>query len=163
MNGPLNEKDVLDVCSNGRVVREVTLRISGRFQGRKYNLSRPVFYLGLALYYYYILGPEKMINYCPWMPKIEILTAWVMSVGRYLGGHAITGFNLGVLGLAENPALRPGFFRQNTSGYALGVLTLKSSPSGWVCSQAQHPMIKNYTIIHSLIILSMQILNSVTF
>ena len=31
-------------------------------------------------------------------------------------GHAIIGFNHGVLGLAENPALGPGFFRQNTSG-----------------------------------------------
>ena len=50
--------------------------------------------------------------------------------------HAIIGFNHGVLGLAENPALGPGFFRQNTSGYALGVLTPKASPSGWVFSQA---------------------------
>ena len=58
--------------------------------------------------------------------------------------HAIIGFNHGVLGLAENPALGPGFFRQNTSGYALGVLTPKASPSGWVFSQAQHPMIKTY-------------------
>ena len=33
--------------------------------------------------------------------------------------HAIIGFNHGVLGLAENPARGPGFFRQNTSGYAL--------------------------------------------
>ena len=61
-------------------------------------------------------------------------------------GHAIIGFNHGVLGLAENPALGPGFFRQNTSGYALGVLTPKASPSGWVFSQAQHPMIKTYNI-----------------
>ena len=61
-------------------------------------------------------------------------------------GHAIIGFNHGVLGLAENPALGPGFFRQNTSGYALGVLTPKASPSGWVFSQAQHPMIKTYII-----------------
>ena len=38
----------------------------------------------------------------------------------------------------------PGFFRQNTSGYALGVLTPKASPSGWVFSQAQQPMIKTY-------------------
>ena len=30
------------------------------------------------------------------------------------------------------------------SGYALGVLTPKTSPSGWVFSQAQHPMIKTY-------------------
>ena len=67
-------------------------------------------------------------------------------------GHAIIGFNHGVLGLAENPALGPGIFRQNTSGYALGVtlgvaldvLTPKASPSGWVFSQAQHPMIKTY-------------------
>ena len=58
--------------------------------------------------------------------------------------HAIIGFNHGVLGLAENPALGPGFFRQNTSGYALGVLTPKASPSGWVFSQAQHAMIKTY-------------------
>ena len=57
-------------------------------------------------------------------------------------GHAIIGFNHGVLGLAENPALGPGFFRQNTSGYALGVLTPKASPSGWFFIQAQHPMIK---------------------
>ena len=41
--------------------------------------------------------------------------------------------------------LGPGFFRQNTSGYALGVLTPKASPSGWVFSQAQHPMIKTYS------------------
>ena len=59
-------------------------------------------------------------------------------------GHAIIGFNHGVLGLAENPALGPGFLRQNTSGYALGVLTPKASPEGWVFSQAQHPMIKTY-------------------
>ena len=57
----------------------------------------------------------------------------------------IIGFNHGVLGLAESPALGPGFFRQNTSGYALGVLTPKASPSGWVFSQAQHPMIKTYS------------------
>ena len=50
------------------------------------------------------------------------------------------GFNHLVMGLAEN--LGPGFFRQNTSGYALGILTPKASPSGWVFSQAQHPMIK---------------------
>ena len=46
--------------------------------------------------------------------------------------HAIIGFNHGVLGLAENPALGPVFFPQNTLGYALGVLTPKGSPSGWV-------------------------------
>ena len=62
-------------------------------------------------------------------------------------GHAIIGFNHGLLGLAENPALGPGFFRQNTSGYALGVLTPKASPSGWVSSQAQQPMIKTYNIM----------------
>ena len=62
-------------------------------------------------------------------------------------GHAIIGFNHGVLGLAENAALGPGFFRQNTSGYALGVLTPKASPSGWVFSQAQHPMIKTYSYV----------------
>ena len=62
-----------------------------------------------------------------------------------LSESAIIGFNHGVLGLAENPALGPGFFRQNTSGYALGVLTPKASPSGWVFSQAQHPMIKTYS------------------
>ena len=60
--------------------------------------------------------------------------------------NVIIGFNHGVLGLAENPALGPGFFRQNTSGYALGVLTPKASPSGWVFSQAQHPMIKTYNV-----------------
>ena len=59
-------------------------------------------------------------------------------------GHAIIGFNHGVLGLAENLALGLGFFLQNTSDYALGVLTPKASPSGWVFSQAQHPMIKTY-------------------
>ena len=64
-------------------------------------------------------------------------------------GHAIIGFNHGLLGLAENPALGPGFFRQNTSGYALGVLTPKASPSGWVFSQAQQPMIKTYNMLSS--------------
>ena len=59
-------------------------------------------------------------------------------------GHAIIGLNHGVLGLAENPALGPGFFRQNTSGYALSVLTPKARPSGWVFCQAQHPMFKTY-------------------
>ena len=67
-------------------------------------------------------------------------------------GHAVIGFNHGVLGLAENPALGPGFFRQNTSGYALGVLTPKACPSGWVFSQAQHPMIKTYNIQCSAVI-----------
>ena len=47
---------------------------------------------------------------------------------------------------AYNQYLGPGFFRQNTSGYALGVLTPKASPSGWVFSQAQHPMIKTFNI-----------------
>ena len=56
--------------------------------------------------------------------------------------HAIRGFSHGVLGLAESPALGPGFFRQNTSGYALGVLTPKASPLSWVFSPDQHPMIK---------------------
>ena len=36
------------------------------------------------------------------------------------------GYNHGVLVLTENPALGPGIFRQNTSGYVLGVLTPKS-------------------------------------
>ena len=62
-------------------------------------------------------------------------------------GYTIIGVKHRVLGLAENPALRPGFFRQNTSGYALGVLTPKASPSGWVFSQAQLPMIKTYSNI----------------
>ena len=34
--------------------------------------------------------------------------------------------------------LGPGFFRQNTSGF---FFTPKACPSGWVFSQAQHPMI----------------------
>ena len=46
--------------------------------------------------------------------------------------HAIISFNHGVLGLVENPALGPVFFPQNISGYTLGVLTPKASPSGWV-------------------------------
>ena len=71
-----------------------------------------------------------------------------------LSESAIIGFNHGVLGLAENPALGPGFFRQNTSGYALGVLTPKASPLGWVFSQAQHPMIKTYNKITLCIIMS---------
>ena len=50
-----------------------------------------------------------------------------------------------------------GFFRQNTSGYALGDLTLNAVPRAVFFSQAQHLMIKTYTILHSLIILSMQI------
>ena len=62
-------------------------------------------------------------------------------------GHDRIGFNHGVLGLVENPALGPGFFRQNTSDYALGVLTPKAGPSGWVFSQAQHPLIKTYNSI----------------
>ena len=45
-------------------------------------------------------------------------------------GHVIIGFNHEVLGLAENPTLGPGFLRQNTSHYALGVLTPKARPSG---------------------------------
>ena len=47
--------------------------------------------------------------------------------------HAIQGFNIG-----------PRFFRQNTSGDALGVSTPKASPSGWVFRQGQYPMIKIY-------------------
>ena len=62
-------------------------------------------------------------------------------------GHALIGFNHVLLGLAENPALGPGIFRQNTSGYALDVLNPKASPSGWVFSQAQQPIIKTYNII----------------
>ena len=59
-------------------------------------------------------------------------------------GHDTIGFYHGVLDLAKNPALGPVFSRQNTSGYAHGVLTPKASPSGCVFSQAQHPMIKTY-------------------
>ena len=59
-------------------------------------------------------------------------------------GHVIIDFNHGMLGLAENPARGPGFFRQNTSGYAIGDLTPKVSPLGWVLWQAQHPMIETY-------------------
>ena len=66
-------------------------------------------------------------------------------------GHAIIGFNHGLLGLAENPALRPGFFHRNTSGYALGVLTPKASPSGWVFIQAQQPMIKTFNTVDCVI------------
>ena len=62
----------------------------------------------------------------------------------YFNHCSAIGFNHGVLGLAENPARGTGFFRQNTSGYALGVLTEKARPEGWVFSQAQHPMIKTY-------------------
>ena len=46
--------------------------------------------------------------------------------------------------LVSDVIITSGFFRQNTSGYALGVLTPKASPSGWVFSQAQQPMIKTY-------------------
>ena len=45
-------------------------------------------------------------------------------------GDAIIGFNHGVLGLAENPALGPGFWSQNTDGVVRGVLPPKASPSG---------------------------------
>ena len=62
-------------------------------------------------------------------------------------GHAIIGFNHGVVGLAENLAPAPCFFRQNTSAYALGVLTPKASPSGWVFSHSQHPMVKTYSLV----------------
>ena len=65
-------------------------------------------------------------------------------------GHAIIGFNDGLLGLAENPALGHGFFRQNTLDYALGVLTPKASPLGWVFSQAQQPIIKTYSMEASI-------------
>ena len=57
-------------------------------------------------------------------------------------GHAIIGFNHGVLGLAENPALGPGFFHQNTSGFAPGVVTPKARPF----SLAQYPMNKTFNI-----------------
>ena len=60
------------------------------------------------------------------------------------------GFNDGLLDLAENSALGPGFFRQNTSGYALGVLTPKASPLGWVFSQAQQPIIETYSMEASI-------------
>ena len=53
--------------------------------------------------------------------------------------HAMIGFNHGMLGLAENPAIGPGFFRQNTSGYTLGVLTPKASPWGWVFQPSPAP------------------------
>ena len=43
-------------------------------------------------------------------------------------GHAIIGFNHGVLGLAENPARGTGFWSQNTKGIAQGVLTEKARP-----------------------------------
>ena len=43
-------------------------------------------------------------------------------------GHAIIGFNHGVLGLAENPARGTGFWGQNTEGVARGVLTEKARP-----------------------------------
>ena len=70
-----------------------------------------------------------------------------LSIFNFEEKHAIIGFNHEVLSLAENPALGPGFFRQNTSGCALGVLTPKASPLGWVFSQAQHPMIKTYNVL----------------
>ena len=57
-------------------------------------------------------------------------------------GHAIIGFNHGVLGLAENPALGPGFFRQNTSGYALGVLTTKASLRAGFSAKPSTPWLK---------------------
>ena len=47
--------------------------------------------------------------------------------------------------------LRPGFFHCNTLGYALGVLTPKASPSGWVFSQAQQPMFKTYNTVDCVI------------
>ena len=74
---------------------------------------------------------EYCIRYC--MFGIQMI---------YLYTADIIGFNHGVLGLAENPARGTGFWSQNA--YALGVLTPKASPSGWVFSQGQHPMIKTY-------------------
>ena len=56
-------------------------------------------------------------------------------------GHAIIGFNLD---LAENPAFGPGFFLSKPLGLRPRRLTPKACPSGWVFSQAQHPMIKTY-------------------
>ena len=52
-------------------------------------------------------------------------------------GHAIIGFNHGVLGFAENPARGTGFWSQNTEGVARVVLTEKARP--------EHPMIKTYS------------------
>ena len=40
-------------------------------------------------------------------------------------------FDYGVLGFADNPALKPGFFYQDTTAYGLGVLT-KALTLGWV-------------------------------
>ena len=59
------------------------------------------------------------------------------------------GFNHGLLGLAENPALGPG--------YALGVLAPKASPSGWDFSQTQHPMIKTYNQARSWLLRTLNI------
>ena len=63
-----------------------------------------------------------------------------------MNGHVIICFNHGVVGLAENPARGPDFFRQNPSGYALATLTLKASPLGWLFSQAEHPMNIDYNL-----------------
>ena len=62
-------------------------------------------------------------------------------------GHAIIGFNHGVLGFAENPARGTGFWSQNTEGVARVVLTEKPGPSTpWLKPIAQHPMIKTYSL-----------------
>ena len=45
-------------------------------------------------------------------------------------GHAIIGFNHGVLGLAENPALGPGFFRQKHLGLRPRCFDSKSQSLG---------------------------------
>ena len=48
-------------------------------------------------------------------------------------GHAIIGFNHGVLGLAENPVLGPGFWSQITEGVAKPTTPwLKTYISAWV-------------------------------
>ena len=62
-------------------------------------------------------------------------------------GHAIIGFNHGVLGLAENPAFEPpDFFRQNTSGYAVGVLTPKASPRAGFSAKQSTAWSKHITL-----------------
>ena len=60
-------------------------------------------------------------------------------------GRAIIGFNHGVLGLAENPALGPDLFRQSTSGYALGVLTPKGPRAGFLAKPST-PWLKPITL-----------------
>ena len=61
-------------------------------------------------------------------------------------GHAIIGFNHGLLGLAENPARGPGFFRQNTSGYALVTIiaTLRWASCGPGTGLQAHPLKSQY-------------------